>query len=106
MVSILGGPSFDWSGMPKSRPKDCMLKNVISNVCERPNEGTNSEGVRRLTPSECYRLMDFSYRDAWRASRVCSETQLYQQAGNSIVVSVLEWIFREIIRQGIWEVRI
>lgn len=105
MVSILGGPSFDWSGMPKSRPKDCMLKNVISNVCERPDEGTNSEGVRRLTPAECYRLMDFSYRDAWRASRVCSETQLYQQAGNSIVVSVLEWIFREIIRQDIWEVR-
>lgn len=105
MVSILGGPGFDWSGMPTARKEDCHLKNVISNVCERPDDGTNSEGIRRLTPAECYRLMGFDYRDAWRASRVCSGTQMYQQAGNSIVVDVLEWIFREFIRQGIWEVR-
>ena len=49
--------------------------------------------VRRLTPRECYRLMGFSDEDFNRAHKVVSEGQLYKQAGNSIVVPVLEHIF-------------
>ena len=48
--------------------------------------------VRKLTPRECYRLMGFDDDDFDRASAVCSETNLYKQAGNSIVVNVLEGI--------------
>tara|TARA_R100001463_G_scaffold23159_3_gene55545 strand:+ start:4039 stop:5250 length:1212 start_codon:yes stop_codon:yes gene_type:complete len=41
--------------------------------------------VRRLTPRECFRLMDFPETFTWK----CSDTQAYRQAGNSIVVGVL-----------------
>ncbi len=50
--------------------------------------------VNVLTPLECWRLMGFPYWAYRRASMVSSETQLYNQAGNSIVVEVLEAIFR------------
>lgn len=50
--------------------------------------------VRRLTPRECWRLMGFDDEDFDKASAVCSNSQLYKQAGNSIVVNVLEAIIR------------
>lgn len=49
--------------------------------------------IRRLTPRECWRLMDFTDEQFDRAkSAGLSDTQLYKQAGNSIVVGVLEQI--------------
>lgn len=45
--------------------------------------------IRKLTPKECWRLMDFSDADFHKAEKVNSNTQLYKQAGNSIVVNVL-----------------
>ena len=48
--------------------------------------------VRKLTPRECWRLMGFTDEQFDKASEVCSNTQLYKQAGNSIVVNVLEAI--------------
>ena len=45
--------------------------------------------IRKLTPRECWRLMDFSDDDFEKAAEVNSNTQLYKQAGNSIVVNVL-----------------
>lgn len=45
--------------------------------------------IRKLTPKECWRLMDFSDEDFHKAEKVNSNTQLYKQAGNSIVVNVL-----------------
>lgn len=50
--------------------------------------------IRKLTPKECYRLMGFSDEDFEKASKVNSNCQLYKQAGNSIVVSVLYYIFK------------
>ena len=41
--------------------------------------------IRKLTPRECFRLMGFS--DDFKI--VVSDTQAYQQAGNSIVVDIL-----------------
>lgn len=41
--------------------------------------------IRRLTPRECFRLMDFPDTFTW----TCSDSQAYKQAGNSIVVAVL-----------------
>ena len=49
--------------------------------------------IRKLTPRECYRLMGFSDAEFDRAEKVNSNTQLYKQAGNSIVVDVLEELF-------------
>ena len=53
--------------------------------------------IRKLTPRECWRLMGFTDEDFDKASEVVSDTQLYKQAGNSIVVDVLEAIFREML---------
>ena len=53
--------------------------------------------IRKLTPRECWRLMGFSDDDFDRARQVNSDTELFKQAGNSIVVNVLEAIFKEMI---------
>lgn len=53
--------------------------------------------IRKLTPRECWRLMDFSDEDFSRAAGVNSNTQLYKQAGNSIVRNVLVAIFGQMI---------
>lgn len=53
--------------------------------------------IRKLTPRECWRLMGFSDEDFNKAAAVNSDTQLYAQAGNSIVVNVLEAIFKQMI---------
>lgn len=53
--------------------------------------------IRKLTPLECWRLMGFTDEDFHKAQAVNSNTQLYKQAGNSIVTTVLEAIFRQMI---------
>lgn len=54
--------------------------------------------IRKLTPKECWRLMGFEDEDLEKAKAVpTSDTQLYKQAGNSIVVNVLIEIFRELL---------
>lgn len=45
--------------------------------------------IRKLTPRECFRLMDMKDEDFDKAASVNSNTQLYKEAGNSIVVNVL-----------------
>lgn len=54
--------------------------------------------IRKLTPKECWRLMGFDDEDFEKAAKVNSNTQLYKQAGNSIVVNVLMAIFKELIK--------
>ena len=49
--------------------------------------------IRKLTPKECWRLMKFKDKAFEKASSVVSNSQLYKQAGNSIVVDVLYYIF-------------
>lgn len=51
---------------------------------------------RRLTPLETWRLMGCKDEDFYKASSLVSNTSLYKQSGNSIVVSVLEAIFRNL----------
>ena len=53
--------------------------------------------IRKLTPMECWRIMDFSDEDFHKAEAVNSNTQLYKQAGNSIVRNVLVAIFGQMI---------
>lgn len=56
--------------------------------------------VRRLTPLECWRLMSFP-DDAFNRAKAMgtSNTQLYKQAGNSIVVNVLQAILEKLLCQ-------
>lgn len=53
--------------------------------------------IRKLTGKECYRLMGFSDEDADRAREVISESMIYHTAGDSIVVNVLEAIFKQML---------
>jgi site-specific DNA-cytosine methylase len=48
--------------------------------------------IRRLTPRECFRLMDFPDSFTWPVS----DSQAYKQAGNSIVVNVLYKILKNL----------
>lgn len=52
--------------------------------------------IRRLTPRECFRLMDFPDSFKWDVS----DTQAYKQAGNSIVVACLVGILKRIYLQN------
>ena len=62
--------------------------------------------IRRLTPKECWRLMGFSDESFERARKALNDkfyggsdrsaSQLYKQAGNSIVTDVLFYIFYEL----------
>lgn len=55
--------------------------------------------IRKLTPKECWRLMGFDDSDFEKAEKVNSNTQLYKQAGNSIVVNVLEHILHNLLEE-------
>lgn len=64
--------------------------------------------IRKLTPRECFRLMDVSDADfdklivmetagkEGKLKRVISDSQLYKMAGNSIVVACMDLIFENL----------
>jgi DNA (cytosine-5)-methyltransferase 1 len=55
--------------------------------------------IRKLTPRECWRLQGFPDWAFDRAAAVCSDSQLYKQAGNSVTVPVVREI-AEAIREA------
>lgn len=57
--------------------------------------------IRKLTCREVWRLMGFSDEDFEKAQAVNSNSQLYKQAGNSIVKDVLMAIFRQMNIKGV-----
>ncbi len=62
-------------------------------------DGTTFMRIRKLTPLECWRLMGFDDKDFYKAKDAgISDTQLYRQAGNSIVVNVLEKIIEGLLK--------
>ena len=73
-------------GTLKCRPKYSIYKNTDLRI-------------RKLTPKECWRLMGFDDEDFEKAAKVNSNTQLYKQAGNSIVVNVLMAIFDNLLQE-------
>ena len=57
--------------------------------------------IRKLTPRECFRLMGMRDDDIDKIQAVgISNTQQYKMAGNSIVVNVLEAIFKNLFMEG------
>ena len=69
-----------------------------------------SGAYRRLTPKECFRLMDFEDADFHKAKEILNKTfykgkdksdsRLYKLAGNSIVVAVIMAIFRQMLDEN------
>tara|TARA_R100000900_G_scaffold137570_1_gene116017 strand:- start:473 stop:1576 length:1104 start_codon:yes stop_codon:yes gene_type:complete len=67
-------------------------KKVAQTLDTQCNQATlKQKKIRRLTPKECFRLMDFNDNFIF----TCSDTQAYKQAGNSIVVKCLEKIIEK-----------
>ena len=57
--------------------------------------------IRKLTPRECFRLMGMRDEDIDKIQAAgISNTQQYKMAGNSIVVNVLEVIFKNLFMEG------
>lgn len=70
---------------------------VAKTLATSDNQGClDGVRIRKLTPKECWRLMGFRDEDYEKAAKTNSNTQLYKQAGNSIVVPVLEAIIRNL----------
>ena len=91
---------FNWNGdfifeeLDKSKHNDEILKRAYI------GSWNGKKGVcRQLTYRECLRLMGFS--DEFKI--VVPNVQAYRQAGNSIVVNVLEAIVSKIIGTGVFD---
>lgn len=68
---------------------------ITTNESQQPTLIDNMR-IRKLTPLEAWRLMGIDDNDYYKAQNVCSNTQLYKQAGNAIVVDVLVEIFKKL----------
>lgn len=73
-------------------------KQVAQTLTTSPQQATLiNYRIRRLTPLECWRLMGIADEDFYKVKSVgISDSQLYKQAGNAIVVDVLVGIFRNL----------
>jgi len=89
---------FNWCGDMRFETK---LKKTITQKNEIFESNFNGQkGVcRKLTPKECLRLM--GYGDDFKI--VVPDSKMYRQAGNSIVVNVLESILKKIIKTGVFD---
>lgn len=93
----------DGDGVDLSYPNSKTRRGRVGHGVSKTLPASDSQGVldgfriRKLTPKECWRLMGFDDADFEKAEKVNSNTQLYKQAGNSIVVNVLEAILKELL---------
>lgn len=62
-------------------------------------DSVNNFRIRKLTPRECWRLMGIDDEMFDKVQQINSNTQLYKQAGNAIVVDVLEAIFKQLFKE-------
>ena len=92
----------DGDGIDLAYPNSSTCRGRVGHGVAKTLPTSDSQGVldgmriRKLTPKECWRLMGFDDLDFEKAQKVNSNAQLYKQAGNSIVVNVLESILRRI----------
>lgn len=78
-------------------PDDGLSPTLTTNKGEG-NKILSNLRIRKLTPKECFRLMGFNDSDYEAASKVVSNSQMYKQTGNSIVVDVLYYILVELYK--------
>lgn len=91
---------FEFDGFHEDKPSPTLLATDY----KAPKCWCDGVRIRKLTPKECWRLMDFTDEEFEAAeSAGVSKTQLYKQAGNSIVVSCLAHIFRELLKDTEYE---
>lgn len=101
-AEAMPGDSIDLS-LPNSKTRRGRVGKLISNTLETScNKGvlTDAFRIRRLTPRECWRLQAVDDDLFDRAREVCSDSQLYKQAGNGVTVSVVYAIAKELLNKN------
>ena len=89
--------------MREYRPRTDGITNTLTTV-QKDNYLFQSDfRIRKLTPKECWRLMGIDDECFDKAQQVNSNSQLYKQAGNGIVVDVLYYIFKQLFKDNIVE---
>ena len=87
------GDSINYTHIGSETRRGRVGKGVAQTLDTNCNQATIDKfKIRRLTPRECFRLMDFPDSFIW----TCSDSQAYKQAGNSIVVNVLYKILKNL----------
>lgn len=90
-VAIYQRPhGYNKGGIHKDAPT------LTGNAYQENNVLLQNYRIRKLTPRECFRLQGFPDEYFDRAAAVCSDTQLYKQAGNSVTVNVIYEIARRL----------
>ena len=106
MLKMLYEPEYKPNFQGRLQVIDEFCYTISTKQVRVPNSGIidiGNERYRYLTERECWRLMGFSDDDFDKCLEVfgrrkgCMSSILYKQAGNSIVVNVLEAIIREIM---------
>lgn len=82
------GDSINFQNTNSKTRRGRVGKKIAQTLDTSCQQGVYTGKIRRLTPRECFRLMDFPDSFTWPVS----DSQAYKQAGNSIVVRVLEKI--------------
>jgi len=87
------GDSINFAFASSDTRRGRVGKQVAQTLDTSCNQGVmDNYKIRRLTPRECFRLMDFPDTFTWPVS----DSQAYKQAGNSIVVRVLKKIINNL----------
>ena len=87
------GDSINFSVPNSETRRGRVGKGVAQTLDTSCNQGViNKNTLRKFTPRECFRLMDFPDSFTW----LVSDSQAYKQAGNSIVVNVLYKILKQL----------
>ena len=97
-------PSSRVAGLPTEQRLEFNTKgtsNTITTVQKDNYVVEPTYRIRKLTPRECFRLMGMRDDDIDKIQAAgISNTQQYKMAGNSIVVNVLETIFKNLFMEG------
>jgi len=76
-------------------------KHGILQVSRGKNKGAlDNVSIRKLTPKECWRLQGFPDTAVEQAAQVCSDSQLYKQAGNTVTVNVVYAIATQLVKES------
>lgn len=85
------GDSINISYPNSRKSRGRVGKQIAQTVLTGSNQAVLLDGltIRKLTPRECWRLQGFPDSAFEKAQKVCSDTQLYKQAGNAVTVPVI-----------------
>lgn len=101
-IEKVGQISSNWSQCGTVISDNGISANLVAGTHGYANSHIATQyRIRKLTPRECGRLMGVSDEDIDKMAAVNSNTQLYKQFGNSIVVDVMCAMFKNLnIKQG------